>query len=115
MITWRRSERDSVECLTMKLRDYCSDRNPAAGCLPARDILSVQPFPAGGRLGANMGLPLPLLKARIGQVKERACSYVVRTVHWDDDSATFGQHGSAPNFQGDVLTLCTCKHQMRAT
>jgi hypothetical protein len=26
----------------------------------------------------------------------------------------FEQWGSAPNFQGDVMTLCTCKHQMRA-
>ena len=26
----------------------------------------------------------------------------------------FHQNGSAPNFQGDCLTLCTCKHQMRS-
>jgi hypothetical protein len=60
-------------------------------------------------------LPLPLLTARIGQRKDRAYSYVVRTVKWNDESAIFEQHGSAPNFQGDVLTLCTCKHQMRAS
>lgn len=29
------------------------------------------------------------------------------------DASEFEQHGSAPNFQGDRLTLCTCKHQMR--
>jgi hypothetical protein len=99
----------------MKVRDRCSGRKPGAGCLPATDIQTVQPFPTGRRLGANLGLPLPLLTARIGQVKDRAYSYVVRTVRWDHETATFRQHGSAPNFQGDVLTLCTCKHQMRAT
>jgi hypothetical protein len=36
-------------------------------------------------------------------------------VNLDRETTTFEQHGSAPNFQGDVLTLCTCKHQMRAS
>jgi hypothetical protein len=36
-------------------------------------------------------------------------------VKWSHETATFEQHGSAPNFQGDVLTLCTCKHHMRAS
>src|SRR5204862_7078715 len=81
----------------------------------ATGIRTVQPCPSGGLLGRNLGLPLPLLNARIGQLKDRAYSYVVRTVKWDHDTATFEQHGSAPNFQGDVLTLCTCKHQMRAS
>ena len=88
---------------------------PATGCLSATDIQTVQPFPSGGRLGENLGLPLPLLTARLGQLNDRAYSYVVRTVKWDHETATFEQHGSAPNFQGDVLTLCTCKHQMRAS
>jgi hypothetical protein len=74
----------------------------------------VQPFPSGGRLGRNLGLPLPLLAARLRQLDHRAYSYVVETVKWGRETATFEQHGSAPNFQGDVLTLCTCKHQMRA-
>src|SRR5262249_56622494 len=61
------------------------------------------------------GLPLPLLPARLGQLNDGAYSYVVRTVEWNHETVTFEQHGSAPNFQGDVLTLCTCKHQMRAS
>jgi hypothetical protein len=36
-------------------------------------------------------------------------------VKLDHFTSTFEQHGSAPDFQGDVLTLCTCKHQMRAS
>jgi hypothetical protein len=99
----------------MKERDRCSSRKPAAGCLSATDIQTVQPFPSDGQLGRNLGLPLPLLMARIGQLNDRAYSYVIRTVKWDHETATFEQHGSAPNFQGDVLTLCTCKHQMRAS
>jgi hypothetical protein len=36
-------------------------------------------------------------------------------VKLNHETTTFEQYGSAPNFQGGVLTLCTCKHQMRAT
>jgi hypothetical protein len=99
----------------MKERDCRSSRKLGAGCLPAAEIQTVQPFPNDGRLGSKLGLPLPLLTARLGQPNDRAYSYVVRTVKWDHETATFDQYGSAPNFQGDVLTLCTCKHQMRAS
>lgn len=99
----------------MKARDRCSSRNTDSGCQSVEGIQTVQPFPSGGQLGKNVGLPLPLLAARLGQLKDRAYSYVVRTVKWDQEAETFEQHGSAPNFQGDVLTLCTCKHQMRSS
>jgi hypothetical protein len=98
----------------MKVRDRCSSRKADTGCQTADDIQTVQPFPRDGQIGNNMGLPLPLLVARLGQLKGRAFSYVVRTVEWDHGTSTFEQHGSAPNFQGDHLTLCTCKHQMRS-
>ena len=98
----------------MKVRDHCSSRNADTGCESVQDIQTIQPFPSGGQLGKNMGLPLSLLIARLGQIKDRAFSYVVRTVEWNHETATFEQHGSAPNFQGDHLTLCTCKHQMRS-
>jgi hypothetical protein len=99
----------------MQVHDHCSSRKTVAGCQSVEDIQSIQPCPSGGHLGKNLGLPLPLLNARLGQLKDRAYSYVVRTVKWDHETATFEQHGSAPNFQGDVLTLCTCKHQMRTS
>lgn len=38
--------------------------------------------------------------------------YVVATV--SNDQGLYRQEGSGPNFQGDVITLCTCKHSLRA-
>jgi hypothetical protein len=38
-------------------------------------------------------------------------SYVVRSICLEDGQ--FRQCGSAPNFAGDLITLCTCKHRMR--
>lgn len=88
---------------------------PKSGCQTVKEIQTVQPFPASGLLADNLGLPLPVLKAEVGETGSRAYSYVLSTVKLDHESTTFEQHGSAPNFQGGVLTLCTCKHQMRAT
>src|SRR4029077_19120898 len=88
---------------------------PGLGCMPAADIQTFQPFPSEGRLRNNLGLPLPILTARLRQLNDRGYSYVVRTVKWDHDTATFEQQGSAPNFQGDVLTLFNVKQHMRAS
>jgi hypothetical protein len=33
---------------------------------------------------------------------------------WPDDFGQLQQHGSGPNFQGGCLTLCTCRHEIRA-
>lgn len=76
---------------------------------------SVQPFPNSGPLANNLNLKRSALAKRIGIPAEAAVSYIVRTVQMDDASEHFEQHGSAPNFQGNRLTLCTCKHQMRAS
>ena len=38
--------------------------------------------------------------------------YVVETV--DLRGRRFAQSGNSPNFQGGVVTLCACKHQMRS-
>lgn len=99
----------------MNVRDRCEKRKVVTGCPPTQAIQTVQPFPSSGHLGHNLGLPLPLLAERIGESEGAAYSYVVRTVKWNDVTATFEQHGSAPDFQGDLLTLCTCKHQMRTS
>jgi hypothetical protein len=37
--------------------------------------------------------------------------YVIATI--DFEGGEFLQTGSAPNFQGELITLCTCKHFMR--
>jgi len=39
-------------------------------------------------------------------------SYVLTTVNHKD--GTFKQTGTGPNFEGGLITLCTCKHYMRA-
>ena len=40
--------------------------------------------------------------------------YVIATIK-PDGRGGFQQTGSAPNWQGDTLTLCTCKHEMRTS
>lgn len=97
----------------MKTQDRRSSRRAESRCRSAKDIQVVQPFPSGGLLGENLNLSLPQIADRIGTVESEAHSYVVSTVNWNHETTTFEQHGSAPNFQGGVLTLCTCKHQMR--
>jgi hypothetical protein len=104
-----------MQCRLITARDRCSTRKAETGCQPAQDFESVQRFPSGGRLATNLGLPLPILRDRIGHLKARAYSYVVRSVKWHHETEIFEQQGSGPNFQGDVLTLCTCKHRMRAS
>ena len=71
-----------------------------------------QPFPRNGALGSNLNLALEKLRSKIPHSDNSIVySYVVRTIDLDRDG--FTQWGSAPNFQGDLLTLCTCKHYMR--
>jgi len=38
--------------------------------------------------------------------------YIIATI--ENRDGRFVQHGSGPNFQGGVISLCTCKHRMRA-
>jgi hypothetical protein len=44
---------------------------------------------------------------------QRVYAYIITTVKMKD--GRFNQTGSAPNFQGGRITLCTCKHKDRAT
>ena len=77
--------------------------------------LEIQPYPANGDLAVNLNLTLPKLLKLIGKARQPACSYIVRSVRFDRSDNTFEQRGSAPNFEGGCLTLCTCKHQMRTS
>lgn len=74
-----------------------------------------QPFPTKGMLGRNRNMPLALVKRSVATRDQAARSYIVRSVVFDSDRHQFVQNGCAPNFQGGRLTLCTCKHQMRAS
>jgi hypothetical protein len=73
---------------------------------------SSQPFPSSGRLKKNMNLSLGELREIIGDTQAKVYSYIVATVK--NSEGCFIQTGSAPNFQGGVISLCTCKHRMRS-
>ena len=71
-----------------------------------------QPFPLEGQqLAENMNLPLGLLRERIGPEQSTVYSYIVDSIR--NPEGHFVQTGCGPNFQGDLITLCTCKGQMR--
>ncbi len=58
-----------------------------------------------------MNLPLEALRSRLNSERTIVYRYVITSV--DNDSGRFVQRGSGPNFQGNMITLCTCKHRMR--
>jgi hypothetical protein len=73
--------------------------------------MDYQPFPTTGRLMSNMNLGFAKLNTKIGFEQAEVYCYVVETIK--NQSGHFFQTGSAPNFQGDMVSLCTCKHFMR--
>jgi hypothetical protein len=72
-----------------------------------------QPYPTTGRLASNMNLDLSNLKDKIFFEQAEVYFYVVETIK--NQNGYFFQTGSAPNFQGDMVSLCTCKHFMRTS
>ena len=70
-----------------------------------------QPFPTTGILAENMNLSLTALQGVLQGQFGSVYGYIVDTIEYA--GGVFVQHGSGPNFQGGVITLCTCKHQMR--
>jgi hypothetical protein len=77
-----------------------------------------QPFPESGSLRRNTNLNLEQLEHELrvnANVNEEVYAYIVATVSIADDGVQFCQAGSAPNFQGGCITLCTCKHYMRSS
>ena len=99
----------------MKRRYSCQSAIGLTDRQEPPEMHRVQPFPTTGTLVRNLNLPFSSLAARTRNAEARSYSYVVRSVRLNQEANTFEQHGSAPNFQGKVLTLCTCKHQMRAS
>ena len=71
-----------------------------------------QPFPRTGRLKKALDLNLPTLRKRLTRETGDVHPYVVATIHYEN--GRFSQTGSGPNFQGGLITLCTCKHRMRS-
>jgi hypothetical protein len=76
--------------------------------------LDHQPYPQQGQLAKTLNSTLGTLGALLddGGFREATVyGYVIATIQVDGRG--FLQTGSAPNFQGDLMTLCTCKHFMR--
>lgn len=71
-------------------------------------------MPMSGPLARKRDSSLPALEHSIpGELRARAIYvYVITTV--GNKGGQFVQMGSAPNFQGGCITLCTCKHKDRA-
>ncbi|WIG61408.1 MAG: hypothetical protein OJF49_004156 [Ktedonobacterales bacterium] len=74
---------------------------------------SYQAIPISGPLFGNVNLDFSSLNERIGEMEGTVYCYIVRTVMYRD--GRFVQTGSGPNFQGGLITLCSCKHQMRTS
>lgn len=70
-----------------------------------------QPFPKRGPLFDNSNLSLETLRGSIGSERTVVYRYVITSV--GNNGGRFVQRGSGPNFQGNMVTLCTCKHRMR--
>jgi hypothetical protein len=90
-----------------------SGRSTAGDCSCSKGEQGYQPFPQEGKLFENLGSPLTKLQQRIGLNEAVVYCYVIDSVK--EEGGHFVQKGSAPNFQGDVITLCTCKHHMRTS
>jgi hypothetical protein len=81
------------------------------GCRPALQP-DHQPFPRSGWLGGNLNRLLAFVRRELArETGSTVYYYVVATI--ENRDGQFVQCGCAPNFQGNVLTLCTCKHLMR--
>ena len=77
------------------------------------NLRKYQAMPRRGRLAKNLNLQREALLEDIAPFrKDRVYPYVVTTVK--GDNGRLYQTGSGPNFQGDLITLCSCKHEMRA-
>lgn len=98
----------------MKHRNRCKPQHTTAEQRSLAVIQTFQPFPRTGLLGDSLDLPLSDLNDRVCDFRGTAYSYIATSVKLNRDTKCFEQHGSGPNFQGDVFTLCTCKHQMRS-
>ena len=90
------------------------------GCLPRPAVgddthAESQPFPLAGPLADQLNQSFSGVNARIRSelLNRPVYSYIVTTAKVA--GSEFHQTGSAPNFQGGLITLCTCKHKDRAS
>ncbi len=88
------------------------DKGAATAGHASVSTLGGQAFPTTGVLANNLDLPVGTLRAILAGELGRVYCYVETSIelHGYD----FVQCGSGPNFQGGLVTLCTCKHLMRS-
>ena len=108
-----------MECTSKNTRRAAS---PCCGEKKARTddcgpkAIDFQPFPTDRPFLKNFNIAperLQRIAARVPDVE--VYSYVLTTATWDaPHTGKVTQRGSAPNFQGGRITLCTCKYAMRA-
>ncbi len=74
-----------------------------------------QQMPTTGQLQKNMNLSLQQLKEKIKQTptdQNQIFTYKLSTISIENNALR--QTGSAPNIEGGIITLCTCKHYHRS-
>ncbi len=81
------------------------------GCCKTQQY-TYQPFPQIGSLSQNTNLTLKKLHQHINIDSAYIYCYIVKSVK--NRNASLQQQGCGPNWQGGLITLCTCKHFMRA-
>ena len=79
--------------------------------MKCRAVADHQVFPQDGPLALNANSQLRELRARLATDRATVYCYVIVTI--EEQSGHFVQTGSGPNFEGGLVTLCTCKHWMR--
>ena len=87
----------------------CLSYNALMGCSTGEQ--DHQPFPSKGKLSDNSNLSLETLRGSLSSERTVVYRYVITSVH--NEGGRYLQRGSGPNFQGGMVTLCTCKHRMR--
>ena len=77
-----------------------------------------QEWPTQGELKKNMNLPLEKLKNKLRGQSGEAHRYIVTSIKNEKGKLApadrFVQTGCGPNFQGDLITLCTCRPDLRS-
>ncbi len=73
----------------------------------------IQPFPTEGELAESMNRTREELEEILWKQPGKVRSYKMMSV-WQNEMGQLEQYGSGPNFQGGLLTLCTCQRNFRA-
>lgn len=91
--------------------NFATSCGASTRCSKVSTEISCQPIPETGALADNLNSNRDALVTRVGAEKAIVYCYVISTIK--NHNEYFCQTGSAPNFQGNLITLCTCKRYMR--